>query len=40
MMNEVARNMAGFIHTPGPMLTDIGYMLIPEFESPVLSRIG
>lgn len=39
-MNEVARNLAGYLHVPGPMLKDIGYMLIPEFSNKLLARFG
>lgn len=39
-MNEVARNLAGYLHVPGHMLKDVGYMLIPEFNNNFLARFG
>ena len=39
-MNEIARNLAGYLHVPGPMLKDIGFMLIPEFHNQLLARFG
>lgn len=39
-MNEVARNLAGYLHVPGPMLKDVGYVFIPEFSNKLLARFG
>ena len=40
VLNEISRNLAGYLHVPGPMLKDIGFMLIPEFTSKLLERVG
>ena len=40
IINEIARNLAGFLHVPGKTLKDIGFMLIPEFENQILSHFG
>lgn len=40
VLNEISRNLAGYLHVPGPLLKDIGFMLIPEFHNKLLSRVG
>ena len=40
VLNEISRNVAGYLHVPGPMLKDVGFMLIPEFTSKGLERLG
>ena len=36
----MARNLAGYLHVPGPLLKDIGFMLVPEFSNKLLSHFG
>ena len=40
VLNEIARNLSGYLHVPGPMLKDLGFMLIPEFSNKLLERVG
>lgn len=39
-VNEMARNLAGYLHVPGPLLKDIGFMFIPEFTNKPISHFG
>ena len=36
----MSRNLAGYLHVPGPSLKDVGFMLIPEFHNIFLARVG
>lgn len=40
ILNEIARNLAGYLHVPDSHLKDIGFMLIPEFNNKLLARFG
>ena len=39
ILNEISRNVAGYLHVPGTLLKDIGFSFIPEFSNPVFARL-
>lgn len=40
IINEISRNMSGYLHVPGPLLKDVGFIVFSEIHNKVLERFG
>lgn len=40
VLNEVSRNLSGYLHVPGPLLKDIGFLAFNELNNKFLERLG
>lgn len=40
VLNEVSRNLSGYLHVPGPLLKDVGFLAFNELNNKFLERLG
>ncbi|CBK20991.2 uncharacterized protein [Blastocystis hominis] len=38
--NEISRNLSGYLHVPGPLLKDVGFLAFAELNNKLLERFG